>query len=141
VVRLCSAVLQHSARQWQSLAQQFGFSIPGGSSGASSFNAITSLPHPAPNANVAHQQNQGSDDITNTLSGMGRIVINGEPAATWLGQVQLIGTRPGVDGLYNIWTASHLYSRQGYVTQLEVMPEVASYAASATQEIQQGATP
>jgi hypothetical protein len=46
------------------------------------FKAITSLPAPAPNANVTQQQNAGADDTVNQLSGMGRIVINGEPAAT-----------------------------------------------------------
>lgn len=102
---------------WQKLSQQFGFPNPWGSSGDT-----YSHPAPAPGADVAEQQNSGAQGLAASASAAGRIVINGEPLATWAGQVQLIGARPGVDGLYKIYQAEHMYSRQGFVTWLEVYP-------------------
>lgn len=55
--------------------------------------------------------------------GNGRIIINGEPGATWWTMVLLVGARPGVDGLYRIATVEHNYSRSGFITTLEVFPE------------------
>lgn len=54
------------------------------------------------------------NERANKLTGFGRAVINGEPQARWLGTVTMVGTRPGVDGIYRIWGADHSYSRQGY---------------------------
>ena len=62
--------------------------------------------------------------------GAGRIVINGEPAAKWNSFVILEGVRPGVDGAYLIQVAEHIYSRQGYVTWLDVTPFAKAPAAS-----------
>ena len=54
--------------------------------------------------------------------GIGRIAINGEPSARFNSYVSLEGARAGVDGMYYIWVAEHIYSRQGYVTWLDVVP-------------------
>jgi hypothetical protein len=104
--------------KWLDVVKKFGLSIPW--SGAKSTFA---LPVPAPNAQIAGQQNIGSADKAYWGSGDGRLIINGEPKAAWNGQVRVIGARPGVDGLYRIFSANHSWSRQGFVTTLEVFPE------------------
>ena len=79
-------------------------------------------PGPAATESGADQANQGGADTQNaSLLGKGRIVINGEPLARWNSFVMLQGVRPGVDGMYLIDVAEHIYSRQGYVTWLDVM--------------------
>ena len=76
-------------------------------------------PGPAATFMAAAQQNDSADTMG---YGAGRIVINGEPAARFDSVVSLEGARPGVDGHYVIWVAEHIYSRQGYVTWLDVRP-------------------
>jgi hypothetical protein len=113
--------------QWQKLAQQFGFKLPWNVA-----KSIFQLPVPAPNQQVGQQQNDGSDLTQGYIGGLGRIVINGEPRAKYGGTVDLIGARPGVDGQYYIYAAEHMYSRQGYVTWLDVGPVL---SAQGTQNV------
>jgi uncharacterized protein len=92
-----------------------------GGSGLSSFATATfNAVNPAPNANSATNDVNGIDDGTQQIQGPGRIVINGEPKAQGNAYVQLVGARPGVDGIYLCPTAEHIYSRQGYITWLDV---------------------
>jgi uncharacterized protein len=93
-------------------------------------NALYQLPVPAANSAQAGQQTEGAGQ--QGYYGEGRIVMNGEPAASWLGNVLLIGARPGVDGDYYIGQAEHVYSRQGYVTWLDVSP---NWTAAGTNNI------
>jgi hypothetical protein len=82
------------------------------------------LPRPAPNQQVAQQQTQGAQQLTG-YAGDGRILINGEPTARGgTGSVVVVGARPGVDGTYIIKTAEHVYSRQGYLTWLDVFVNI-----------------
>jgi uncharacterized protein len=83
-------------------------------------NSYGNAPGPAATADTAGQTNDAA--VSATTTGVGRIVINGEPKAVWNSYVWLRGARPGVDGLYLIWVAEHIYSRQGYVTWLDVKP-------------------
>lgn len=101
---------------WKFLKKNFGFSLPW-----SDANAVYSLPSPAPNSGVADQHNQGSEETGSWASGTGRIAINGEPGAHFNMTATLKGARPGVDGSYWIKCAEHVYSRQGYVTWLDVV--------------------
>jgi len=78
------------------------------------------LPNPASSGGAAQQGNDGADSSVNTEQGPGRIVINGEPSAFGGCWAQLIGARPGVDGRYLARTVEHIYSRQGYITWLDV---------------------
>jgi hypothetical protein len=111
------------AAQWTELSKTFGLGMPWGAA-----KAPFQLPTPAPNAGVAGQQNDGHGEIASSQSGQGRIVINGEPRARYGGTVLLTGARPGVDGLYFIVVAEHMYSRQGYVTWLDVFPNASAAA-------------
>jgi uncharacterized protein len=80
-------------------------------------------PGAANSDSAAQGQNEGAvQAMDSAYPGHGRIVINGEPRAVWNSMVVLEGARPGVDGTYLIWTAEHIYSRQGYVTWLDVVP-------------------
>jgi hypothetical protein len=88
--------------------------------GGGAGDAMYRLPFPAPNSQAAQQQVDGAEAAQAESGSYGHIIINGEPAAQWQGTVTLIGARPGVDGTYTIKAAEHLYSRQGYVTNLEV---------------------
>lgn len=101
----------HLAAQYTQLDKQFGWPVPFGGG-----DEVFALPAPAPNANVATQQND--QGYYNASVGSSRIMINGEPDAAWGGYVQMVGARAGVDGLYHISEADHTYSRQGYVTTL-----------------------
>jgi hypothetical protein len=104
-----------SAGKWNEAMKQTGLSAP--------FNmgdAKFTLPTPAPNAQQAGGDNEGSDDGMGQAQGPGRIVINGEPTAQGNCYVQLTGARPGVDGTYWCPVAEHIYSRQGYITWLDV---------------------
>lgn len=87
--------------------------------GASNFQ----MPGPAPNESVGNQHNDGSNETAESAYGEGRIVINGEPRAEANCHVALRGARPGVDGYWTALTVEHIYSRQGYVTWLDVVPE------------------
>lgn len=78
------------------------------------------LPRPAPNSLVAGQQNDGAAMTAGIDNGQGIIVINGEPTAHFNMKVNLVGARPGVDGVYLIRCAEHMYSRAGYTTTLDV---------------------
>lgn len=111
----------HVQGLWQQFAQQFGFNTPWGGSW---ITALAKLPNPAPNANVAAQQNEGAMGLASTNSGWGRVIINGEPRAVFSSPLQIIGARPGVDGSYYVGVATHTYSRQGFVTLLDVHPNV-----------------
>lgn len=113
----------HVKGLWQNLDKQFNLPMPWG--GAS---AIIKLPMPAPNSNVAEQQNDGAGERASTVAGQGRVIINGEPKAQMWSSLQIIGARPGVDGMYKVECAVHTYSRQGYVTTLEVYPDVIARA-------------
>jgi uncharacterized protein len=85
--------------------------------------AIGGSPAPAATAGQASQANDGAGGAMDSANiGRGRIVINGEPRAVFDSIVSLEGVRPGVDGDYQIWVAEHIYSRQGYVTWLDVTP-------------------
>ena len=80
-------------------------------------------PAEAGSDSAAQQDNQGAQEASDSsYMGNGRIVINGEPTARWNSLVHLIGARPGVDGLYLITSAEHVYSRTGYLTFLDVLP-------------------
>jgi uncharacterized protein len=105
----------HLKGQWNTIAGQVGMKSPWGA-----VTSLFALPQPAANASNADQDNSGQADGIAAGTGPGRIVINGEPRAKGGGYVQLSGARPGVDGLYHIDTAEHLYSREGYVTWLDV---------------------
>lgn len=114
------------AGNWMQTAKQFGLGQPWGQA-----EGTFSPAAPAPNAGDAGSDNSGNSERASMEPGFGRIIINGEPAARFWGQVELIGVRPGVDGVYRIWSAEHVYDRrQGYVTWLEVQIE-ASAAGSA----------
>jgi hypothetical protein len=82
--------------------------------------AQTGAAGPAASETAAGNATQGGKDADEP--GFGRIVINGEPAAQFNSLVSLEGARPGVDGVYLICVAEHIYSRQGYVTWLDVIP-------------------
>lgn len=104
----------HVQGTWQTLAQNFGFPLP-----ASLTQSVYQLPAPAPNSQEAEQANGGVSQ--GQWWGQGRIVLNGEPAAAFNGTVVVRGARPGVDGEWLISLAEHRYSRQGYVTWLDVV--------------------
>jgi hypothetical protein len=68
-------------------------------SGAAPWNfaeAAKVLPHPAPNASVADQGNDGQEENSDSKRGSGHVVINGEPRAKPSMTLELIGARPGV---------------------------------------------
>lgn len=95
----------------------------GGIAGALGSNASTyGHSGSAANKGNAEQDNSGAEGQVSNEFGEGRIVINGEPRAAWNCKVQLIGARLGVDGLYLALQVEHIYSRQGYVTWLDVIP-------------------
>jgi hypothetical protein len=104
-----------SRATWQIMGKAFGGQAPW-----SFAEAAKVLPHPAPNASVADQDNDGQGENSDSKRGSGHVVINGEPRAKPSMTLEVIGARPGVDGTYNIIEAVHLYSRQGYTTRLEV---------------------
>lgn len=103
--------------QWSNNQKSFDLPAPFGS-GMSMFKP----PAPAPNSQAAYQRNDGVDNQVSYRPGDGLVTLNGEPAAAWNGHVQVIGARPGVDGLYLIREAEHTYSRAGFVTYLTVSP-------------------
>jgi hypothetical protein len=101
---------------WKKLAAKFGLNMPW----SEAMNKFAP-PAPAPNSQEADQQNSGVRQ--GMFTGQGRIVINGEPAAVFQGHIMVRGARPGVDGLWRITMAEHRYSRQGYVTWLDVLAD------------------
>lgn len=89
--------------------------------------------HPAPAASriEAEDDAKGGAAQAGTNTGNGRICINGEPSARFGCIVQVIGVRPGVDGNYRALDAvEHIYSRQGYITWLDVRTDPYSGASS-----------
>jgi Bacteriophage probable baseplate hub protein len=100
---------------WNTALQQFGLKFPF-NSGASN----DAPQKPAETETNAGNVGAGQQEKSEIQQGNGRIVINGEPAAVWDGFVLLTGARPGVDGLYLIDQVEHVYSRQGFITTLEV---------------------
>lgn len=108
----------HMLGQWTKTNSQFSLASPFGGWAS----AIFKTPNPAPNAQVAQQTIAGAQEKTNMYSGEGRIMINGEPQCSWGGTITIVGARPGVDGTYYIMCADHSWSRQGYVTTCEVVP-------------------
>jgi hypothetical protein len=82
------------------------------------------LPKPAPDEASAQADRDGGSEQVGYGQGHGRICINGEPSAKFMCAVTVIGVRSGVDGSYTAWDAvEHIYSRQGYVTWLDVITD------------------
>lgn len=107
--------------QWIEMAKKFGGSLAGIS------QAAARLPNAAPNSQVAGNQTGGQEQVYQGQSDTGRIVMNGEPRASAVGEggtggnVIVENVRPGVDGTYIITMAEHVYNRSGgYVTNLTV---------------------
>ncbi len=93
--------------------------------------------HPSPAASriEAEDDAKGGAAQAGTNTGHGRICINGEPSALFACVVQVIGVRPGVDGNYRaIDAVEHIYSRQGYITWLDVRTD--PYAAPSSNVLQ-----
>ena len=85
--------------------------------------AVANALHPSPAASRmdAEDDAKGGANLAGTDTGHGRICINGEPSARFMCHVQVSGVRPGVDGDYiAIDAVEHIYSRQGYITWLDV---------------------
>jgi hypothetical protein len=85
--------------------------------------AIANALHPSPAASRIDAQDDaaGGANLAGTDTGHGRICINGEPRARWACHCLVSGVRPGVDGDYiAIDAVEHIYSRQGYITWLDV---------------------
>jgi hypothetical protein len=80
------------------------------------------LPAPASNQSIAQQDDNGAQVSAARAAGLGRVIINGEPTALWNSIIQLIGCRPGVDGTYGTDNVEHFYSRQGYITTIDIFP-------------------
>jgi phage protein D len=113
------SVFDNIKGQWNQIEKSFD------NAGTPAANAAATggPPSPANTESAANQANEGaSTGADSAFAGVGRIVINGEPAAQWNSFVLLKGARPGVDGMYRIVVAEHIYSRQGYVTWLDVYP-------------------
>jgi uncharacterized protein len=107
--------------EWQKRFQDASANIKGGPGGAA--QADNAPAGAAATESAANQENDGAGvQMDNAAAGVGRIVINGEPPARFNSLVHLQGARPGVDGIYLIRVAEHIYSRQGYVTWLDVTP-------------------
>lgn len=84
---------------------------------------IANALHPSPAASRMDAMDDASGGAAQagTNTGHGRICINGEPSARWGCHAQVIGVRPGVDGDYiAIDAVEHIFSRQGYITWLDV---------------------
>jgi hypothetical protein len=107
------------AGEWKNMLKSFGFPAPWSGKSKATFK----LPAPAPNADIAGQQNDGAGRWSGYM-GDGTIIINCEPSAKWQTQAVIVGVRPGVDGTYLIHNAHHVWSRQGYITQLHVGPNM-----------------
>jgi uncharacterized protein len=90
-------------------------------------SATNSPPGPAANAGEAEQQIGGMED--ENYPGNGHIVVNGEPSFEAYQDLTISGVRPGVDGDYIILRVEHKWSRQGYTTALEVLPNTSSRSA------------
>lgn len=92
---------------------------PGDQTTTISGPALFQQPMPGHNEYDVDNMNSGAA-ADRALAGQGKIIIDGEPTAAWMGSVTVVGARPGVDGTYWIMEAEHFYSRQGYITTLDV---------------------
>jgi hypothetical protein len=101
---------------WKGIKSMIGNVMP-----AAASSAGYSPAGPAANASMAQDQAIGSGMSIENASKVGRVVINGEPRGHAGCYVNLVGARPGVDGLWHTESIEHLYSRQGYVTWLNVL--------------------
>jgi hypothetical protein len=71
---------------------------------------------------VGEQLSEGMAQGSEYGRGTGACVINGEPTAKVSGSLKMIGSRAGVDGLYEIEEVEHNYSRSGgYITQCSLV--------------------
>lgn len=93
--------------------------------------AIYTLPMPTQNKQVGEQRLGGAPYEQQTS--IGWAVINGEPAVHAGGFLQIKGARAGVDGLYFIHEAEHVYSRSGYLTRCQIERYVGPPAGSGGQ--------
>ena len=100
---------------WNKSLQKFGMAFPFNMVGANNMGQ-----KPAETETNAGNEGAGQQEKAETQQGGGRIIINGEPRAVWNGWVMLQGARPGVDGMYRIEQVEHVYSRQGFITTMEV---------------------
>ena len=101
---------------WGEIEKAIGGDLPFGRSAA-----IAGLPGPQRlNKQTADQWTVGLTEASILKRGMGFVMLNGEPAAVPYGRVSVKGARAGVDGLYSIEEVEHLYSRNGFLTRLNV---------------------
>jgi hypothetical protein len=105
---------------WKGISSMIGAAMPGGASVAG-----YSPSAPASNSGVADQQASGTGNFISLTPAPGRVVIVGEPAAKAGFYCNIVGARPGVDGIWFMKEVEHLYSRQGYITWLDVWYPVA----------------
>lgn len=94
-----------------------------GNGGGPFGNAIAQqqLPGQTGGPQTGQQQNEGSTESGRQDRGTGWVTINGEPTAIAFSALTLLGARPGVDGVYRIVEAEHIYSRQGgWITRCEL---------------------
>lgn len=100
---------------WKGLKSMISGGLPGAAS-----TAGFSPAGPAANGSVADQQADGTGNMVSMTPSPGRIVIIGEPSAHAGFYCNVVGARPGVDGIWFMHGVEHLYSRQGYITWLDV---------------------
>jgi hypothetical protein len=101
---------------WKGISSMIGNVMPAAASAAGYSPA-----GPAASASVAQDQAVGSGMSIANATKVGRVVIIGEPRAHAGAYVNIVGARPGVDGLWHTESIEHLYSRQGYITWLNVL--------------------
>jgi hypothetical protein len=123
-----SAQQQHYETQtagWLKTLTQSGV-LPPAASGVASW-----LPHSAAGTGTEGGQEASGAASNEGYIGYGRIVMNGEPFASFNGYTMLTGVRPGVDGLYLNMSVEQLWSRpSGFITTIEVL-SVGTAAAKA----------
>lgn len=101
---------------WNDIVSSIGGSTPHANAGTGGFGQSGTVP----NSNVGGQSNDGSASESESNRGRGWVMMNGEPAATNGGRVNIQGARPGVDGSWGINEVEHTYSRRGFTTRCEV---------------------
>ena len=108
-------IFQASFNEVKKAIPQFGGAPFGGS------NAIMKVVQPVVDKAVAGQSNNGVVQESLGARGHGWVLINGEPGARAHGHISIENARPGVDGLYQITEAEHIYTRGvGYTTRCVV---------------------
>lgn len=100
---------------WQGIMSAVGGMVP-----AAASMAGYSPAGPASSGGAAQQQADGTGDMVSLTPAPGRVVIIGEPSAAAGLYCNIVGARPGVDGVWYMHGVEHLYSRQGYITWLNV---------------------